>query len=56
MKISVWAVVSVAAIGLAAGGAMADDFGTGANKFTIDFVTISGDAGSANGTTGGSNR
>jgi formylglycine-generating enzyme len=28
----------------------ADTFGTGANQFTIDFVTISGDASSANGT------
>jgi hypothetical protein len=27
---------------LVAGGAMADNFGTGANQFTIDFVTISG--------------
>ena len=30
--------------------ALTDDFGTGDNQFTIDFVTISGDAGSANGT------
>jgi len=29
----------------------ADSFGTGGNQFTIDFVTISGDASSANGTT-----
>lgn len=29
----------------------ADTFGTGDNQFTIDFVTISGDASSANGTT-----
>ena len=30
--------------------ALGDTFGTGANQFTIDFVTISGDASSANGT------
>ncbi len=30
--------------------ASADTFGTGANQFTIDFVTIAGDASSANGT------
>jgi len=30
--------------------AMADTFGTGANEFTIDFVDISGDASSTNGT------
>jgi hypothetical protein len=30
--------------------ASADTFGTGANQFTIDFVNISGDASSANGT------
>jgi hypothetical protein len=30
--------------------ALADTFGTGINQFTIDFVTISGDAGKANGT------
>ena len=30
--------------------ASADTFGTGANEFEIDFVTISGDASSANGT------
>ncbi len=30
--------------------AQADVFGTGENQFTIDFVTISGDASSANGT------
>lgn len=30
--------------------AIADTFGTGANQFTIDFVSISGDASSANGT------
>lgn len=29
---------------------LADSFGTGANQFTIEFVTISGDASSANGT------
>ncbi len=28
---------------------LADTFGSGANQFAIDFVTISGDAGSANG-------
>lgn len=31
-------------------GALADNFGTGGNQFTIDFVPISGDASSANGT------
>ena len=40
-------VVIVAALGSVAS---ADDFGTGANQFTIDFVTISGDASGANGT------
>ena len=41
----------VAAIVLLAGtAAQADTFGTGGNQFTIDFVTISGDASSANGT------
>lgn len=30
--------------------ALADTFGTGANRFNIDFVTISGDASAANGT------
>ncbi len=33
--------------------ASADVFGTGANQFTIDFVTISGDASAANGTSFG---
>ena len=37
----VMAVVSIAS---------ADIFGTGGNQFTIDFVNISGDASSANGT------
>ena len=32
------------------GFALADMFGSGANQFEIEFVTISGDAGSANGT------
>jgi formylglycine-generating enzyme required for sulfatase activity len=41
--------VIVAAL-CAASAAEADTFGTGANQFTIDFVTISGDASSANGT------
>lgn len=31
-------------------GTITDTFGTGANQFTIDFVTITGDASSANGT------
>jgi formylglycine-generating enzyme required for sulfatase activity len=35
---------------LAGGFASADTFGTGANQFTIDFVDITGDASSANGT------
>jgi formylglycine-generating enzyme required for sulfatase activity len=41
------AVVYVMAVGSVS---MADTFGTGANQFTIDFVPISGDASSANGT------
>ena len=45
----VCAVVIVAALGSAA-PADTDTFGTGGNQFTIDFVTISGDASSANGT------
>ena len=44
------AATALAAILLTTGGAMADDFGTGENQFTIDFVTISGDASIANGT------
>ena len=36
--------------------ASADEFGAGANQFTIDFVTISGDASSANGTFAGSSK
>jgi formylglycine-generating enzyme required for sulfatase activity len=39
--------VVVAALGSVAS---ADNFGTGANQFTIDFVTISDDASAANGT------
>ena len=45
----VCAVVIVAALGSVA-SADTDTFGTGGNQFTIDFVTISGDASSANGT------
>jgi len=40
---------SVVTILLVAGGAMADHFGTGANQFTIGFVTISGDTNPAGG-------
>ena len=36
--------------------ALADTFGTGSNEFNIDFVSISGDASSANGTNIGTNR
>ena len=36
--------------------ASADTFGTGDNQFTIDFVNISGDASSLNGTNIGVNR
>ncbi len=44
-------VVLVAAVEcVAAAAARADEFGSGANAFTLDFVTISGDASSANGT------
>jgi formylglycine-generating enzyme required for sulfatase activity len=49
MKAKIMVVAGLAAILLAASGAMADDFGTGANRFTVDFVTISGDASSVNG-------
>ncbi len=35
---------------------LADSFGTGANEFTIDFITIAGDASSANGTDIGDGR
>jgi len=40
---------------LISGIVSADLFGSGANQFTIDFVNISGDASSANGTVIGSN-
>ncbi|MCK4601288.1 MAG: SUMF1/EgtB/PvdO family nonheme iron enzyme, partial [Phycisphaerae bacterium] len=49
MRYARFAVV-LAAVVLAAGTASADVFGTGANQFTIDFVPITGDASSANGT------
>jgi len=42
-------VFTVAAVVGLSSAAMADSFGTGANQFTIDFVPISGDAGSVNG-------
>ena len=41
-KMAGMAVAAVAMLLVAAGGAMADTFGTGANQFTIDFVPISG--------------
>ena len=41
---------------LSANIALADTFATGANQFTIDFVNISGDASSANGTYIGEDR
>ena len=40
MNAKMLAMVGLAAILLATGGAMADPFGTGANQFTIEFVTI----------------
>jgi len=49
MKMSVRAVASVVAVLLAAGEALADDFGTGANQFSINFVAISGDTNPASG-------
>ncbi len=42
--------MAVTAVLVFAAAGLADDFGTGDNQFTIDFVTISGDASSANGT------
>lgn len=44
MMLVVVALLSVVSVGFA------DTFGTGANEFSIDFVNISGDASSANGT------
>jgi len=52
-SILVLAVVCVAAM---ASIASADTFGTGSNQFIIDFVNISGDASSANGTAIGSGK
>ena len=46
----------LAAVCVLAVPAMADTFGSGANQFTIDFVPISGDASSANGTYIGNNK
>ncbi len=43
-------IVALAVVMLAAGAAQADMFGTGANVFEIDFLDITGDASSANGT------
>ena len=43
-------VVAISCVMAVANIASADIFGTGANQFTIDFVNISGDASSANGT------
>ncbi|MCK4601065.1 MAG: SUMF1/EgtB/PvdO family nonheme iron enzyme, partial [Phycisphaerae bacterium] len=37
-------------LGVLVSGAMADTFGSGDNEFTIDFVNITGDASTANGT------
>ena len=42
--------LSIAVFVFTTGVVSADTFGTGANQFTIDFVPISGDASSANGT------
>ena len=47
--------LSVITVCLFTGFVSADTFGTGANQFEIDFVTISGDASSANGTWIGEN-
>ena len=44
------AILLVVGVFLLAGSVSADIFGTGANQFTIDFVNISGDASSVNGT------
>ena len=43
-------IFSIIIISLFTGLVSADTFGTGENQFTIDFVTISGDASGANGT------
>ena len=51
MKSTLWKTMLVAvALSAYAGVAQADSFGSGANQFDIDFVTISGDAAAANGT------
>jgi len=42
--------ISICVAVLLANSVSADPFGSGANEFTIDFVNISGDASSANGT------
>ena len=42
--------IAATMLGILASGAVADDFGSGANEFTIEFVSILGDASSANGT------
>ena len=44
------AAMSLAAILLAAGGTMADVFGTDGNQFTIDFVTITANPGETRST------
>jgi formylglycine-generating enzyme required for sulfatase activity len=49
-------VVSITIFALLSSLASADSFGTGGNQFTIDFVNISGDASSANGTFIGDNK
>ncbi len=49
MKYATTIIIGIVALCVTA-VATADHFGTGENQFTIDFVTISGDASSANGT------
>lgn len=44
------ALLVIIVLSLSATGTFADEFGIGANRFTIDFVPITGDASSANGT------
>ena len=50
MKRTVLAIALGVCLAMATGTASADVFGSGANEFTIDFVPITGDASSANGT------
>ena len=55
MRYGILIVCAVAVVGVGS-AASADEFGTGGNQFTIDFVTISGDASIANGTGIGSGK